>query len=224
VKKNHLTIIFMKDTNRPVTFELSIKLLILLVVLLVGGASTYTFFIRGYYSLYRDNQELETIVRSQKTEIGKLQNTILKFKARKAAADTIEQQTALLAELQEDSLSTSDVVNIQGLKIETDREEGDFNYSFILEKISEKEDIVKGYMFVVLKNYQQDKKISSIPEVKFKNGEPVDFRGGDRFTIRRFKQYKDKFRLEKEADILEILVYSDMGELLLRLRRPTANI
>ena len=51
MKKNHLTIIFMKDTNRPLTYEISIKLIIFLLVLFVGSASTYAFFIKGYFSL-----------------------------------------------------------------------------------------------------------------------------------------------------------------------------
>ena len=61
MKKNHLTIIFMKDTNKPLTFELSIKLIVFLVVLVISCVSTYAFFIQGYYSLYRDNEKLEII-------------------------------------------------------------------------------------------------------------------------------------------------------------------
>ena len=76
MKKNHLTIIFMKDTNRPLTYQISVKLLIFVVIVMVGIASTYAFFIRGYYSLYRDNRQLEQIIHNLKTEMGGLQGTI----------------------------------------------------------------------------------------------------------------------------------------------------
>jgi len=55
--------------------------------------------------------------------------------------------------------------------------------------------------------------------VNFSQGRPVDYRLGDRFAIRRFKGYRGELKLVKEADTFQILVYSDVGKLLSRLRK-----
>lgn len=224
MKKNHLTIIFMKDTNKPLTFELSIKLIVFLVVLVISCVSTYAFFIQGYYSLYRDNEKLEIIVRSLKTDIARLQNNINRLSSQDSSSLFQEHETELLSGLEKDSAAAEAAVNVEALKIETNSQARAINYTFILEKVVDDQYTVNGYVFVVLRNHRNQKKIASFPDVEFKNGEPVDFRRGDRFNIRRFKQYKGEFSLDKQADILEVLIYSDMGQLLVHLRRSASTV
>ena len=153
VKKNHLTIIFMKDTNRPLTYEISIKLLIAVLVIFVGSASTYAFFIKGYYSLYKDNKKLEEIIRDLKIDIGGLQGTINQLKIDKT--ETVPEPSPEVAQQQsqeEDLQKTAKEVAIRELKLSEDKESGNLNFSFVLDKIEDNEQMMRGYLFVVLKN------------------------------------------------------------------------
>lgn len=218
MKKNHLTIIFMKDTNRPLTYEISIRLIIFLLVLFVGGVSTYAFFIKGYYSLYQNNQKLEQIIRSLKTEIGTFQSTINLLNKERLAKE-VEGEEPVLTGLDQDTLKSANIVAIQELKLITYQDAAKLSFSFILDKIVDDGQMIRGYVFVVLKNSATDQKLASFPKVNFSQGRPVDYRLGDRFAIRRFKGYRGELKLVKEADTFQILVYSDVGKLLSRLRK-----
>ena len=223
MKKNHLTIIFMKDTNRPLTYEISIKLIIFILVLIVGSASTYAFFIKGYYSLYRDNQKLEQIIRSMKTEIGSLQSTINRLN-KERLAEELEGEEPVLTGLEQDTLKSADIVAIQELKLKIDQNVVNLSFSFILDKIVDDGQLVRGYVFIALKNSRTNQKLTSFPEVNYNEGRPVDYLLGDRFAIRRFKGYRGELKLVKEADMFEILVYSDLGKLLSQLRKNISSI
>ena len=219
MKKNHLTVIFMKDTNRPLTYEISIRLLIAVLVIFVGSASTYAFFIKGYYSLYKDNEKLEEIIRDLKIEIGGLQGTINQLKI--AKTETVPEPSIEAVQPQkneEKAQSTAKEVTIRELKLSEDKESGNLNFSFVLDKIEDNEQMMRGYLFVVLKNKDKHK-INSFPEASFNGSIPADFRHGDRYAIRRFKGYRGELKLANEAIEVEILVYSDNGDLLARLTR-----
>ena len=223
MKKNHLTIIFMKDTNRPLTYEISIKLIIFLLVLFVGSASTYAFFIKGYFSLYRDSQKLEQIIHSLKTEIGTLQSTINKLHQESSAKEP-ESDEPVLTGLDQDTLKSADVVSIQELRLKVDQDAAKLSFSFLLDKIVDDGQLIRGYVFVGLKNSGKNQKLTSFPEANFSEGQPVDYRLGDRFAIRRFKGYRGELKLVDQADTFEILVYSDVGKLLSRLRKNVSRI
>ena len=123
----------MKDTNRPLTYEVSIRLLIFLLVLFIGCVSTYVFFIKGYYSLYQDNQKLEQITRSLKTETGILQSTINRLNKERLAKE-VEGEEPMLTGLDQDTLKSSNIVAIQELKLETDQDAAKLSFSFTLDK------------------------------------------------------------------------------------------
>lgn len=135
----------MKDTKRPITFEVSVKLVIFLVVLFLGSASTYAFFIRGYYSLYQDNEKLELIIRSLKTDIGRLQNTITRIKTEESGAKLSVAQE--MQQVQDKTTVTGEEnITIENLNLV---EQGELaEYYFILHKNTEDEDPVRGYLFV----------------------------------------------------------------------------
>jgi len=234
VKRNHLTVIFMKDTNQPLTYQISVKLLILVVVLLVGIASTYAFFIRGYYTLYRDNVQLEEILRTLKTDMGNLQTTLSGLNeqqtdpiqpAVKQAGNTAEQETSTA---QVDSIrikpdrNMTGSVEIDQLALKADNATRGLNFSFILDNTTEEGSLLRGYLFVVLKS-QNNFKLSSFPEVAFTSGLPTDYHQGDRYAIRRFKGYRGQLEYTPEARFLEILVYSDTGKLIAHIKEPVPS-
>ena len=223
MKKNHLTIIFMKDTSQPLTYEISIKLIVFVLVLLVGSASTYAFFVKGYYSLYRDNQKLERIIRSLKTEISTLQSAISRFN-KERLTEELEGEEPVRTGLEQDTLKSADVVALQELKLKMDRDANNLSFSFILDKIVDDGQLIRGYVFVALKNSRTNQKLTSFPEVNYNEGKPIDYLLGDRFAIRRFKGYRGELKLVKEADMFEILVYSDTGKSLSQLRRNLSSI
>ena len=223
MKKNHLAIIFMKDTNRPLTYEISIKLIIFVLVLIVGSASTYAFFIKGYYSLYRDNQKLEQIIRSLKTEIGTLQSTINRLD-KERLAEELEGEEPVLTGLEQDTLKSAEIVAIQELKLKIDPNAANLSFSFILDKIVDNGQLIRGYEFIALKNSRTNQKLTSFPEVNYSEGRPTDYLLGDRFAIRRFKGYRGELKLAEEAVMFEILVYSDLGKLISQLRKNISSI
>ena len=229
MKKNHLTIIFMKDTNRPLTYQISVKLLIFVVILMVGIASTYAFFIRGYYSLYRDNQQLEQIIHTLKSDMGGLQSTLERMSKQEpapteqkppvqTAAKPAREEPAASASPQPERDFTGEIA-VNELVLEQNRQSGDLEFSFILNNNTSDGSLLRGYLFVVLKN-SQNKKISSFPDAEFNNGKPADYHRGDRYAIRRFKGYRGELAISAEVVALEILVYSDTGKLVAYLKEP----
>ena len=230
MKRNHLTVIFMKDTNQPLTYQISVRLLIMAVVLLVGIASTYAFFIRGYYSLYRDNMQLEEILRTLKTDMGTLQTTISHLKEKQAEPTTtaVVQPEVATTELDQPALPTvrnrqakdlTRKVAIDRLTLKADRANRILKFSFVLDNATDDGSLMRGYLFVVLKRQSNDK-LSSFPDVAFKDGLPTDYHQGDRYAIRRFKSYRGELEYTPDARILEILVYSDTGQLIVHLKKP----
>ena len=221
MRKNHLTVIFMKDTNRPVTYIISIKLLIIFVIMFVGGISTYAFFIKGYFSLFNDNQQLEEIIRSLRTEIGSLQSSINTLKNQQADLGKSEDATAekpVVTGIQP-LVQENDIVEIQDLFLAREMNSDNLGFSFILYNVTEDERMLRGYLFVVLRD-DRGQKISSFPEAKVSEGLPADYRQGDRYAIRRFKGYRGELRLAGNPGIFEIIVYSDTGELIAHVRKP----
>jgi len=224
VKKNHLTIIFMKDTNRPLTYQISVNLLIFVIVLMVGIASTYAFFIRGYYSLYKDNQQLEQIIHTLKTDMGGLQSTIDRLDRQQTMPAEPQSQVQADAPAQTEELSqtdnalTSDVA-VSNLELRTDNQADDLNFSFVLNNKTTEGSLLRGYLFVVLKSARNNK-LSSFPDARFDSGKPVDYHRGDRYAIRRFKGYRGELEMSADATTFEILVYSDTGKLIAYVKEP----
>ena len=226
MKKNHLTIIFMKDTNRPLTYQISVKLLIFVVILMAGIASTYAFFIRGYYSLYQDNQQLEQIIHTLKTDMGGLQSTINRLSVQDDTSTITEPQpvvqsgaTATKMETPQATRDFTGDIAINELAIDANRQTGDIDFSFVLDNKTSDGSLLRGYVFVVLKT-SQNNKISSFPDARFDSGKPVDYHRGDRYAIRRFKGYRGELKTSADVISLEILVYSDTGKLVAYIKEP----
>jgi hypothetical protein len=217
MKKNHLTIIFMKDTNRPVTLEISIKLIILLIALFVVFSSTYVFFIGGYHKLSHDNRELEEKIRSMKFQISKLESDISKLDS-ESGPGINSMNLSGTAIVVEDPLEKKREVGVQELKLESNPIDGRLKFYFILNNTTDNNRMVRGYVFVVLKDVDNPNYYESYPKVKFINGHPQNYHLGDPYSIKRFKEYRGVLELKEDADILEVFVYSEVGELLLRIR------
>lgn len=209
----------MKDTRKPVTVEVSIKLLIVVVAFILVSASTYAFFIRGYLNLNNDNQKLELIIRSLKTDIGRLQNTINRLKTEEPAGTNAPVPDIEENQQDENVAVAQESIAVENLNLNNDTLTGQADYYFILHKISENEDIARGYLFLALKDSKTGEMRGSFPQADYRGGKPVDYHRGDRFAIRRFKEYKGVLKYSSRPDILEVLVYSDTGELLLNFRR-----
>ncbi|MBN2288429.1 MAG: hypothetical protein JXQ83_03785 [Candidatus Glassbacteria bacterium] len=217
MKKNHLTIIFMKDTNRPLTLEISIRFIILMVAAFVVFSSTYIFFIHGYHTLSQDNKELEVKIRTLKFQISKLESDISKLS--QEGSPTISSMglggTAIVLK---DSVVNKREIDVRDLRLEANPINGKLNFFFVLDNTTDDNHMVRGYVFVVLKDLENQQYYKSYPAIKFKDGIPLSFANGDPYAIKRFKEYRGTLPLEKEADLIEILIYSDIGELLLRIR------
>jgi len=217
VKKNHLTIIFMKDTNRPLTLEISIKLIIVGIAAFLFLVTTYIFFIRGFHSLNLDNEELEVKIRSLNYQISKLKSDISKL-SREGGPTIRSMNLSGTAIVLQDSLPEKKEVAVRDLKLEANPIEGKLSFLFVLDNTTDDNRMVRGYVFVVLKNIENQKYYKSYPVTEFKEGRPLNYSLGDPYAVKRFKQYRGVLELEEEADLLEILVYSEIGELLFRVR------
>lgn len=217
MKKNHLTIIFMKDTNQPHTMEVPVRIIILLGVLLIVFVFTYVYFIRGYRSLTLDNEDMETEIRSLKFKISKLESDISKLN-RQDISSIRSMNLSGTAIVLKDSLPEKRDVAVRNLKLEANPIDGKLRFFFVLDNNTEDNSMIRGYVFVVLKNLENQRYYKSYPVAEFKDGRPLNYSLGDPYTIKRFKEYRGVLELEEEADILEIFIYSDIGELLFRIR------
>ena len=75
--------------------------------------------------------------------------------------------------------------------------------------------MVRGYVFIVLRNKDNPEYYRSDPSCSFENDKPVNFRLGDPYAIKRFKEYRGVLTLDGQSNVIEILVYSEDGDLIL---------
>ena len=218
MKKNSLTVIFMRDTNRPLTFELSIKLIILLVIVLIGFGFTYAYFLGGYRSLKSNNIELEAKVRALKYKISQLEGEIGRLSTHKNTR--IEQsQPETEKTVSEVPPAPIKLVDIENLSLRTQPNSGRLEYIFNLINTTDDEQMVRGYVFIVLRNKNNPQYYRSDPSCSFENDKPVNFRLGDPYAIKRFKEYRGVLTLDEQSNVIEILVYSEDGDIILTERK-----
>ncbi|MEA2063741.1 MAG: hypothetical protein U9P14_08595 [Gemmatimonadota bacterium] len=222
MKKNRLTIIFVKDTSRPFTLEISIKLIIFMVVLFIGFCATYFFFVRGYRSLNVNNVELEAKIHSLKYKISNLESEAGRLVKKKTQTmQEIEQapEEVITAEAVEEVKKTEKDVAVLDLEVNARLPGRKLRYSFLLSNRTEDNRTRRGYTFMVLRKTKGRQAIRSYPTVELKDGLPTDYHLGIPFAIKRFKKYSETVDMLEGADILEVLVFSDTGELMLRIKR-----
>ncbi|MEW5724799.1 MAG: hypothetical protein AB1896_16930 [Thermodesulfobacteriota bacterium] len=98
-------------------------------------------------------------------------------------------------------------------------------FQYNLQNIQPGNELVSGYMFIVLTNNKSNPpKLVPYPPVEIKEGNPVDFKKGLQFSIRRGKTVRGKVEKLENADDYEqawVFAYSDEGELLLKKLLPS---
>ena len=109
-------------------------------------------------------------------------------------------------------------VTIKGLAF---HKEGEIlTVSFRIVKVHQNERSLKGYVHVIADGKKSDHpKFWAFPNVHLQNGMPVDYKQGQRFSIKRFKPIKGEFFLNPETESpssIEVLIYDNSGKLILQ--------
>jgi hypothetical protein len=217
-----LTIMVLNRSGRVWNGKVSSLLLLVAAVFFVCYIIVTLFLTYEYFDLYRAGKK-KAAERVELTEA---------LAATQKSLERAEQQVALLGayirEKQEQSIQSAaessdhepffpDLVDIAQVKVA--RENARLVVTFNIINTHETDEPISGHIFVLARLKGSDhSEVLVCPNSPLKDGVPVNYRQGQRFTIQRFKSVKSQYTLSNplnEALILKILVYDDEGTLIL---------
>lgn len=227
--KERLTIMIFKEVGKVKTFRISPRLLLgasLFLILYIVA----TIFVTNAYLAYFFPFRSEGMDQIQEEKIANLNRELVKTTK---SLERSKQHIALLEdyireekEQNREPVSTGDytessspeIVGIEELKVRRDR--STINVNFRIVNKQSNEEPIGGYIFILASLRDSDQsKVWVYPGSPLKDGLPANHRLGHRFFIQRFKSISTQYTLSKSTDrplILEILVYSRDGELILK--------
>lgn len=110
------------------------------------------------------------------------------------------------------------VVDIKNLT--TKRSGERLSVKFRLIKVGPDRNQIKGYIFMIGANSELDPtQLWTYPKAAFKNGEPINYKHGEFFKVRNYRDIRRKYFFDSNSEIpslLKILIYDDSGKLILK--------
>lgn len=227
--KERLTIMIFKEVGKVKTFRISPHFLLWAFLFLIFYIVA-TIFLANAYLAYFYPLKSKGIDKIQAESIAKLSKELIKATK---SLERSEQHIALLEdyikeenEQSREPVSTGDytessspkLVDIEEIKVKRDR--STISVAFRIVNRQSNEEPIGGYIFILASTRDSDRsEVWVYPSSPLKDGLPVNYKGGQRFFIQRFRSISSKYTLSKSTDkplILEILVYDRDGELLLK--------
>ncbi|MBI4619418.1 MAG: hypothetical protein HY739_04540 [Desulfobacterales bacterium] len=221
MKKDSLTIIFMRHVGKIWSFEIKTDRFIYLLILLACSILASIYFTYGYFSLYRERallvkeiQRLELDIRNQNSIEIKGVKPVYNPRSAPVSDGPGSPEKSKIATLLSSEISIGD------FKVVTAESEPDIiNFTFTVYNNTEDNRLVSGYIAMIAQNEDINSPVygaSSMVEVK--NGVPVDYRKGQFFAIKHSKPLKGRIKRPKggaEFKEIVIFVYSIEGDILL---------
>ena len=223
MKKDSLTIIFMRHVGKIWSFEIKTNRFIYLLILLACLILASMYFSYGYFSLYMERallvkeiQRLELDIRNQLNSI-EIKGVKPVYNPRSAPVS----RGPGIPEKSKIATLLSSKISIGDFKVVTAKSEPDIiNFTFTVFNNTEDNRLVSGYIAMIAQNEDINPPIcgaSSMVEVK--NGVPVDYRKGQFFAIKYSKPLKGCIKRPKGGvgfKEIVIFVYSIEGDISLK--------
>ncbi len=218
MKKNTITIVMVSAKREPLTLEVSVKEIVLMLVLMLSLAGTTVYSVVNFNRLRAEHRQLASSAQILREQLAN----------REARVDSLQKQVdqhrgALLliggnSDTMEVSPGTySDRITIDGLQVTSSNDS--LLVSFRLVNTGEREQSASGYLIVLaehdsglLEHY------GTFPDIDVLPGNALSYSSGDSYSIRRFKQVRASISLgdrPSKYNRLKVLVFDRQGALLL---------
>lgn len=215
-KKEILTLIWYRNrTGELHTSTISIKTFIIaacmILFLTILSISLAVLF-------YLSNSQLRTELRNLENEkllAAKASSDEVPFPVHEQVAAVDKEEGGPPIEVKEDRGGTQTKVAIEGIGIEEQQDGKGVNLYFEIARTGEDGDKVKGYVMIV---GMAEGRYFTVPDgIDVKEGLPVAYNKGDRYSIKYRKRFTMDIRYNIESiKSLHAFVYSENGELLIR--------
>lgn len=223
--KRVITIIYFTDNaGKAHTIEFSLKSLIslaagffILMLILIASAA---FSLKLYVEKNRLSNELASAAAEKNSSEEKLEKMEAKVNKREAiAAPAADLTTNLQTKEKKADRKIGEKIeplSLHGFQVKKTKEGDRFVIAFDLVKTNSIGGISQGYIFIV---GDYGGRYSCFPEgIEMKDGSPVDFKKGDRFSIKWQKHMEQTFPLSMDNAIkaVTVFVFSPEGNLLIK--------
>ena len=218
MNRNTITIVMVSEKREPLTVEVSVKEITLLLVILLSLAGAAVYSVVNFNTLRSDHQQLAASAQILREQLA----------SREARVDSlqkqVEQRRGALLMIGENSDtvevspgSYSDNVTIEELQVMPSNDS--LLVSFRLVNNIESEQSANGYL-VVLAEHDSGllERYGTFPDIDVLPGNALSFTSGDSYSIKRFKQVEAAIMLgdrPSKYNRLKVLVFDRQGELLL---------
>lgn len=197
--------------------EFSVKEMVLIVAFLalLLGAAVYSLV--SFKDLKTEQNRMTASIQSLKAELAEREDRIAKLTEKFAA-----QQDQVMIVGRGDTTAVSPASNNGEVKIEdleVKKLERSLSLSFRLVNNSQKEQMLNGYLMVIVEHKSGEyDKFGTFPVFTLASGQPIDYHEGDTYSIRNFKLVNARIPLADQPEQyskMKVLVFSEAGEILL---------
>ncbi len=199
-RQKKLTIIIIQDERRLFSFKFPMSFLTICLVTIIG------LIIVSFAAVPFHNQ-VRSLSKEEFTARLETQPKPADVKNAESEADSVKFNTVA----QTYSLS------IENFKARFDLTKQSFRYTFLLKNKNSKSTTASGYIFVILKSGGLESENWLVhPQTDLLNGVPQNFKNGDPFSIIKHKVIDKNITAQYIYNTLEIFVFSNDGNLVLR--------
>ncbi len=218
MKKNTITIVMVSAKREPLTIEVTVKEIVLMLVLMLSLAGTAVYSVVNFNRLRTEHRQLASSAQILREQLAN----------REARVDSLQKQVdqrrgaLLLIGGNSDTMEVSpgaysDKITIDELRVTSSNDS--LLVSFRLVNTSEHEQSANGYL-IVLAEHDSGllERYGTFPDIDVLPGNALSYTSGDSYSIRRFKQVRAPISLEyrpSKYNRLKVLVFDRQGALLL---------
>ena len=221
--KGRLTIMIFKGLDKPRTFEISSRLISWASLFFIFYIVATIFLTNKYLDIYRVNKMQARKIAELRIELIKTTKSLERAKQHIALLDGYireekEQGPEPMSTADYTESSSPKIVDINELKVKRDGSTIEVTFKIVNKQLNEEP--IGGYIFVLARPkdlYRSE--VWVYPSSPIKEGLPVNYTNGYRFSIQNFMPFSAKLGLGKSLDkqlILEILIYDRDGKLILK--------
>jgi len=246
---SQLTVVIAGNVGKVRSFKISSRFLFWTLVFFVLYIIGSVIIINKYFDELNSNKAQSTLTKRMKNEIKDMKTELFHSRqhasvleeaiADREVADnkTVEPATSEpVEEKQEEKKPESAVENqpIEKVKKETEprktlidikdlgvrKESRKLKISFKLINLGQEKGSVKGYTYIIaVNNNINPPQLLPYPNVELQSGIPVNYKLGQPFIIKRFKEIRGEYSIDSDTKLpssMKILVYDKSGALILQ--------
>lgn len=218
MRRESITIVLVPENREPMTIELSFRELLLALVLLLSLAGAATWSVINYRRMLAEYDSLQGTVERLESELASSEQRVAEIKGKLesqqgmiAVGDSSQNAVALPAGTGDGSVRIEQfAVQAAGRTLEV---------RFNLLNGAAQDRLLSGYLMILAEHESGDfGQFGKYPPFELGADQPLDYRLGDSYAIRRFKHVEARIQLPDDParyPRLRILVFGEDGRIIL---------